>query len=169
MPLAPGRAPMTTRESLGRWWRRCGQAGYTLNELFVVIGLVGVLMAISTPFFLSFIRTSTLRAGAEEMTTVLHRARQLAIKDNTSMCVTNAGNRVRYFVGPCGGTVWTGPNTDAAGFIQLASNISMTTGQVTFTYIGTATAPASYTVTNPPDASSLTVNVTAAGRVSINP
>jgi prepilin-type N-terminal cleavage/methylation domain-containing protein len=146
-----------------------GVAGFSATELVVVVAVIGIIMAASAPTFFSYFRTAAVRAGAEEMSAVLNRARLLAIKDNTSMCVKNAGNRVRYFVGPCDGTVWTGPDTDAAGFIQLASNISMTTGQVTFTYIGTATAPASYTVTNPPDASSLTVNVTAAGRVSINP
>jgi prepilin-type N-terminal cleavage/methylation domain-containing protein len=157
------------REPFPRIRPALGVAGFSAIELVVVVAVIGIIMAASAPTFFSYFRTAAVRAGAEEMSAVLNRARLLAIKDNTSMCVTNAGNRVRYFVGPCDGTVWTGPDTDAAGFIQLASNISMTTGQVTFTYIGTATAPASYTVTNPPDASSLTVNVTAAGRVSINP
>jgi prepilin-type N-terminal cleavage/methylation domain-containing protein len=157
------------REPFPRIRPALGVAGFSAIELVVVVAVIGIIMAASAPTFFSYFRTAAVRAGAEEMSAVLNRARLLAIKDNTSMCVKNAGNRVRYFVGPCDGTVWTGPDTDAAGFIQLASNISMTTGQVTFTYIGTATAPASYTVTNPPDASSLTVNVTAAGRVSINP
>jgi prepilin-type N-terminal cleavage/methylation domain-containing protein len=146
-----------------------GVAGFSATELVVVVAVIGIIMAASAPTFFSYFRTAAVRSGAEEMSAVLNRARQLAIKDNTSMCVMNTGNRVQYFVGPCGVTVWTGPGTDAAGFIQLASNISMTTGQVTFTYIGTATAPASYTVTNPPDANTLTVNVTAAGRISIDP
>jgi Tfp pilus assembly protein FimT len=160
---------MTTRESLGRWWRRFGQAGFTVSELFVVIGLVGVLTAISTPFFLSFIRASTLRAGAEEMTTALHRARQLAIKDNRSMCVENSGGRVRYRVGTCTGTIWTGPGTDSNGFIQFANNIGVTSGQVTFTYIGTAPLGGSYTVSNPHDAKTLSVVVVPSGRISITP
>lgn len=157
------------REPFPRIRPALGVAGFSATELVVVVAVIGIIMAASAPTFSSYFRTAAVRAGAEEMSAVLNRARQLAIKDNTSMCVTNAGNRVRYFVGPCGGTVWTGPGTDAAGFIQLASDISMTTGQVMFTYIGTATAPASYTVTYPPAGNALTVNVTAAGRISINP
>jgi prepilin-type N-terminal cleavage/methylation domain-containing protein len=146
-----------------------GVAGFTAIELVVVVAVIGIIMAASAPTFFSYFRTAAVRAGAEEMSAVLNRARQLAIKDNTSMCVTNVGNRVQYHVGTCAGTVWTGPGTDSDGFMRLANDISMTTGEVTFTYIGTATPPGSYTVTNPPDGNSLTVNVTAAGRISINP
>jgi Tfp pilus assembly protein FimT len=140
-----------------------------VNELFVVIGLIGVIMAISTPFLLSFIRTSALRAGAEEMATVLNRARQLAIKDNRSICVTNNGSRVQYRIATCGGTIWTGPGTDSNGFVRLANNIDVTAGQVTFTYIGTAPLGGSYTVSSPHDASTLSVVVVPSGRIAITP
>ena len=153
-----------------------GVAGFSATELVVVVAVIGIIMAASAPTFFSYFRTAAVRAGAEEMSAVLNRARLLAIKDNSTVCVTNDGTAVRYLVrtapdcsmGP-ETFVWAGPGTDAAGFIRLASNISMTNSQVMFTYIGTATVPASYTVTNPPDASSLTVNVTAAGRISIDP
>jgi prepilin-type N-terminal cleavage/methylation domain-containing protein len=147
------------------------QAGFTVMELMVVIGLIGVIMAISFPFLLSYLRTSALRAGAEEMTTVLNRARQLAISDNTSMCVTNDGTRVQYRIGSCGGTIWTGPGTSGAGFIQLANDITVgPNGQnVVFTYLGTATTVGTYTVRNPRDGRTLSVVVTPSGRVSIAP
>jgi prepilin-type N-terminal cleavage/methylation domain-containing protein len=147
------------------------QGGFTVMELMVVIGLIGVIMAISSPFLLSYLRTSALRAGAEEMTTVLHRARQLAISDNTSMCVTNDGTRVQYRIGSCGGTIRTGPGTSGAGFIQLANDITVgPNGQnVVFTYLGTATTVGAYTVTNPRDGRTLRVVVSPSGRVSIAP
>ena len=138
-------------------------------ELFVVIGLIGVLTAISTPFLLSYVRTSALRAGAEELVTVLNRARHLAISNNRSVCVTNVGTRVQYRVG-CGPTVWAGTGTDGSGFIQLANNITVTGPQVMFTYIGTApTINGTYTVTNPQNGTTLGVVVAASGRVSITP
>jgi Tfp pilus assembly protein FimT len=144
--------------------------GYSAVELVVVVAVVGALMAASAPFFLSYLRTSTLRGGAEEMASVLNRARQIAIRDNTSMCVTNDGTRVRFRIATCAGTVWTGPGTDATGFVALANSITVASAQnVVFTYMGTATAPATYTVTNPRDGRTLTVAVTAAGRVSIAP
>jgi prepilin-type N-terminal cleavage/methylation domain-containing protein len=146
-----------------------GVGGFTVTELVVVVAVIGIIMAVSAPVLFSYLRTSALRAGAEEVATVLNRARQLAIKDNRSMCVTNDGSRVQYQIGTCGGTIWAGPGTDSGGFIQLANNISVTSGQVVFTYIGTATTGTSYTVTSPQDGSSLRVNVTAAGRISIDP
>jgi prepilin-type N-terminal cleavage/methylation domain-containing protein len=159
---------MTTGGSLWRVPRCRGQVGYTLLELVVTIGLIGVLMAIAAPFLFSVIAPSALRAGAEEMATVLNRARQLAIKENRSVCVTSAGNRVQYFVG-CGVAAWAGPGTDAAGFIQLANNIAVTNGQVTFSYIGTATLTGTYTVSNPQGGTPLNVVVAPSGRVSITP
>src|SRR5262245_45148334 len=155
-------------------WRRRGAGrfpdGYSAVELTVVLAVIGVLMTASAPFFLSYLRTSALRGGAEEMASVLNRARQIAIRDNTSMCVTNDGTRVRFRIATCAGTVWTGTGTDAAGFVSLANSITVASAQnVVFTYMGTATAPATYTVTNPRDGHTMTVAVTAAGRVSIGP
>ena len=141
-------------------------------ELFVVIGLIGVIMAISAPFLLSYVRTSAVRAGAEEMAAVLNRARQLAIKDNKSMCVTNAGSRVQYhrLACPPGGIVWTGEGTDSQGFMQLTNNIQVTSQQVVFTYIGTApTSNATYIITNPQGGTPLKVLVAPSGRISITP
>lgn len=148
---------------------RLGVGGFTATELMVVVAVIGVIMAASAPMFFSYLRTSALRAGAEEMATVLGRARQLAIKDNRSICVNNVGTRVQYQLDTCPGAVWTGPETDALGFIQLANNITVTSGQVLFSYIGTANAPATYTVKDPQDSHTLSVNVTAAGRISIGP
>ena len=154
-----------------RWRAGIGQhqGGYSAVELTVVVAVIGVLMAASAPFFLSFLRTSALRGGAEEMASVLNRARQIAIRDNTSMCVTSDGARVRFRVATCAGTVWTGPGTDATGFVSLANSITVSAQNVVFTYMGTASTPAIYTVTNPRDGRTMTVAVTAAGRVSIGP
>lgn len=166
-PLAATGGPMRTWRFSGRGSRCFDQAGFTVMELFVVIGLLGVLMAISTPFLLSYVRTSAVRAGAEELATVLNRARQLAIKDNKSMCVTSDAGRVKYFLG-CTATVWTGLGTDSLGFIQLTNGISVTGGPVTFTYIGTASTSGTYTVTGPQGAT-LRVVVAPSGRIAITP
>jgi len=145
------------------------QDGYSAVELTVVVAVISILMAASAPFFLSYLRTSALRAGAEEMVSVLNRARQIAIRDNTSMCVASDGIGVRLRIATCAGAVWTGPGTDATGFVTLANSITVGVQNVVFTYMGTATAPANYTVTNPRDGRTMTVAVTAAGRVSIGP
>jgi prepilin-type N-terminal cleavage/methylation domain-containing protein len=160
---------MGSRRSLCRL-PRLVQGGFTAIELIVVVGVIGIIMAASAPFFLSFLRTSTLRAGAEEMSGVLSRARQLAIRDNISMCVTRTGSQLQYRIGSCGGAIWTGPGTDGAGFIQLANNITVASGpDVVFTYIGTATTAGTYTVANPQDSRTLSVIVAPSGRVSLGP
>ena len=148
-----------------------GQAGFTAIELVMVVAVIGILMAVSMPLFISFFRTSALRAGAEEMATVLSQARQMAIKDNTSICVTNNGTTVQYRISTCAGAVWTGPGTDAAGVIRLANNITVSpdTTTVVFTYIGLANPAAVFTVTSPQDGRTLSVNVAASGRISVGP
>ena len=152
------------------------EAGFSLTELIVVVGVIGIIMGASAPFFLSFLRTSALRTGAEELVTVLHQARHLAIRENrsVSVCLTIDGTRVQYRIPTCADTtvVWAGASTDAAGFIRFVNNITVTGGNAVFTYIGTAPPLAgtvTYTVTNPQDNRTLSVIVSPSGRVSIGP
>jgi prepilin-type N-terminal cleavage/methylation domain-containing protein len=171
MLLASQGSDMTSTSASRK--RASAQAGFSATELVVVIAVVGILMAASAPFFISYLRTSALKAGAEQLASVLGQARQIAIRDNTSVCVmTNAG-AVRLRLGSCGGAVWTGPGTDAAGLIRLANQITVgpPAQVVTFTYIGTANVaiPVPYIVTNPQDGSTLTVSVAPSGRISIGP
>jgi len=83
--------------------------------------------------------------------------------------VADDPTRVRYRIGSCAGPIWTGPGTNASGFIRLGNDIQASGDNVVFTYIGTATTTGTYTVTNPRDGKTLTVVVTAAGRISIEP
>lgn len=145
--------------------------GYTLTELIVVLAVVALMMAVSVPFFLSYWQSSTLRAGAEELVTVLNGARQLAIRENQSVCVTRAGATVRYHLASCAAPAWTGPETASDGSIRLANDVQVAanTANVTFTYLGAAGAGGTYTVLNPANNQALCVVVAPSGRVSINP
>lgn len=145
--------------------------GFTLAELIVVVAIMGTLMALSLPFFLRYWQSATLKAGAEELATLLNVARQLAIKDNGSVCVVreSSGTRIRYEQASCGGTAWTGPGTDASGWIRLANSVevSAATASVVFTYLGAASPGGTYTVRNPANSATMSVIVAASGRVSI--
>jgi Tfp pilus assembly protein FimT len=139
-------------------------------ELVVVVAIIGIIMAVSTPVFLSYWRTSTLRAGAEELAAILNNARQLAIKENTSVCVRRQGSsKVRIHMQTCAGTVWTGLRTESNGDIRLANNVTVSadTADVVFTYLGAASTAGTYTVRNPVDGRTLSVIVASTGRVRI--
>jgi Tfp pilus assembly protein FimT len=140
-------------------------------ELVVVVAIIGIIMAVSTPVFLSYWRTSTLRAGAEELAAILNSARQLAIKENATVCVRRNGSRVRFHTPACGGAAWTGVGTDSNGDIRLANNVTVSadTADVIFTYLGAASTAGTYTVRNPVDGRTMSVIVASTGRVRIGP
>lgn len=147
-----------------------------MAELLVVCAIIAVILAVSAPLMLSYLRTAALRGGAEELVATLANARQLAIKENTIVCVTHNATAVQFHVGSCAAAPWAGPGTDAAGWISLANNIRVTNGpSLCFNYLGaspTAPAPCTpgvYTVWNPTDGRTLSVIVAPTGRVRIGP
>jgi Tfp pilus assembly protein FimT len=137
-------------------------------ELLVVIAIAGIIMAVGAPTLWSYWRTATLNAAAEELTVVLNRGRQLAINQNSTVCVTSNAGTVSFFVG-CGAVAWTRQlDTDAAGAIRLRSGVTITNAvTVTFNYLGAATTPGTFIVRNPVDARTLSVCVATTGRVRI--
>lgn len=155
--------------------RRIGPGGFSFVELMVAVAVIGIMTALAIPFMVSYWRAATLKAGAQELVTVLNGARQIAIKDNTSVCVEQSGTQVRYHSGSggCGSTtnLWIGPGTDANGWITLANSVQVTatTANVVFAYLGNATTAGAYTVRNPVDSQTLTVTVATSGRVTIGP
>jgi prepilin-type N-terminal cleavage/methylation domain-containing protein len=160
----------------GRWWRTGhGAEGFTLTELLVVVAIAGIIMAVSAPTLWTYFRTAAMRAGAEELMTALNSARQLAIRSNTTVCVTNDATRLQYRVGGCAGTIWTGPGTDAAGNVSLANNLlAGGTQNFCYSYLGAGTttpAPCvnigTFSVTNPAGGPTMSVAVTATGRARI--
>ncbi len=151
--------------------RRCG--GFTLTELMVTVAVIGVVALAGVPYFLTYLQASKLRGGAEELATVLNQARQLAIRNNTFVCVQRQSgtNRVRFLLGNsgCTGTTFTGVGTRSNGDIDLADNVevSATTANVVFNYLGAATSPGTFTVRNPTNNRTLSVIVASSGRVTI--
>lgn len=137
----------------------------------MTVAVIGILTAIAVPYFLSYWRAATLRAGAEELAAVLNDARQLAISQNRSVCVSNDGTRVRFHLDSCTNPAVTRPGTDAQGWITLTNGQRVTggTANVTFNYLGAATTAATYTVQNPNGNSTLCVVVAASGRVRVGP
>lgn len=147
--------------------------GFNLAELLVLVAVIGIITAVSAPAFVSYLRSATLKAGAQELATVLNRARSVAISKNTTVCVKQGSSRVQFVTGGsgCSGTVWTGPGTDASGYFTLQNSITVTsaTANVVFNYLGAATTSGTYTVQNPINNSTMSVTVALSGRVTIGP
>ena len=144
--------------------RQPSERGFTVAELIAIVAVVGVLFALGIPTFVSAWRASAVRAGAEEVATLLNGARQLALNRNEPVCVTLGAGTVQYRPGTCVAT----PVTQ----VRLASNVIVTVPanqNVVFSYLGAAAPATIYTVTNPQDGRTLSVNVSGSGRVSIGP
>jgi Tfp pilus assembly protein FimT len=136
----------------------------------VVTAVIGITAALTLPLLVSYWHASTLTAGAQELQAVLNNARQMAIRQNTSVCIERSSNRVRYLIGSCGGAQWTGPGTDTNGWISLSNGVEVTnsSANVMFSYLGAANPGGTYTVRNPMNtAQTATVTVAASGRVTI--
>jgi Tfp pilus assembly protein FimT len=149
---------------------RIDARGIGLAELLVTLAVLGVTAAVAMPSLITYWRSATLSAGAQELQAVLNSARQLAIRQNTSVCVERTGAHVRFRVGGCGGAAWTGGGTDGNGWMRLANGVEITnsTANVVFSFLGAANPAGTYTVRNPIDAAqTLTVTVAASGRVTI--
>lgn len=153
-----------------RIWRRLWAApdGFTVAELVVVCGIIGILSAISAPYFLSYLQAARVKAAAEEVAAYLNQARQLAISSNENVCVLVSSTAMRYLRATCAGAVWTGAGTDASGNIRVPEGISLTTSaNPVFTYLGNATPDATYTLQDTQSGKQLQVTVAASGRVRI--
>jgi Tfp pilus assembly protein FimT len=148
----------------------------------VTVAIIAVLAGVSVPVFHTHLGSSSLRAGAEELITLVNLARSLAIKDNARVCVARdpSSNRVRLLIGsssPCTTSTKTyglhghgfDSRIDASGWITLENGVAVTAGtaDVVFTPLGFATPGGTYTISK--NGHSLNVVVAPSGRVSVAP
>ena len=68
------------------------QAGFTLVEIVVVIGIVGVLMAVALPSYQTWIRNTKIRTTAESIQNALQLARAEAVKRNRNVDLVLTNN-----------------------------------------------------------------------------
>lgn len=146
--------------------------GFSMLELLVIVAVTGLLAALGYPSVATYLQAASLRAGAQELATVINGARQLAITRNTNVCVVLSGNNALYRIGavnPCAGTAYVGTGTQSDGSMALSNQIQITaaSANVVFSPLGAAAPAGTYTVHNPTSGADLSVVVTASGRVTI--
>ena len=72
--------------------------GFTAAELLVVIAVIGVLFTMSIPFFLSAYQAAAARADVQQVMSLFNQARELAIKQTDSVCVSLPNNQQMTFL-----------------------------------------------------------------------
>ena len=144
------------------------EAGFSLTELIVFIAVVGVLFVMTVPFFISYYQAAAARADVQQVMTLFHQARELAIRQNNTVCVTLPNNgQMVILQGSCAGVAWTGAGTDVAGNINLPQGFTISPlNNVTFNYLGAAGAATTYTMTNSTTGALTTISIALTGRVT---
>ena len=164
-----GGPAIVTRNRADRVGRSDRAAGFTLAELVMVIAVIGILAVMAVPSFLSYYHAAGLKSGAQQVVTLMNQARELAIKENGSVCVTlPSATQMSYRLGSCAGSAWVGAGTDATGGINLPTGITAAaSANPIFNYVGSALPAATYTLTYTQTGATLTASVAASGRVKI--
>jgi len=79
--------------------RSAGIRGFTLIEMLVVVGIIGLTSAVVLPNLVGYVRASHIRAAQDGVSGALQRARNLGIMKNTQMGVVFAiQNNTTYWV-----------------------------------------------------------------------
>ncbi len=144
------------------------EAGFSLSELVMFIAVVGVLFVMTVPFFLSYYQAAAARADVQQVMTLFNQARELAIRQNNTVCVTLPNNAQMVILqGSCAGVAWTGAGTDVAGNINLPQGFTIAPlNNATFNYLGAAGAATTYTMTNSTTGALTTISIALTGRVT---
>jgi prepilin-type N-terminal cleavage/methylation domain-containing protein len=66
---------------------RASSAGFTIVELIIVVGIIGILLAVAVPNIRGYLRTATIRAAAAQLAGEVQTARQKAIGKNVNLGV----------------------------------------------------------------------------------
>ncbi len=117
-----------------------GERGFTLTELMVTVGIVGVLSALAAPSIMSMIATQRVRTATFDFYAALTYARSEAIKRNSVVTITpRSGGFANGYDMNAGGVVLRSQLGIPAVTIDATSGIALA-----FDGYGRLTSPARY-------------------------
>jgi prepilin-type N-terminal cleavage/methylation domain-containing protein len=139
------------------------QKGFTLIELIVVMGIMGILATIAVPTFQNYIRNQNLKTAARGITSDFFATRESALTQNVMYCITftQAGNSYTIASGTATGAPYVVQQTKL--MTSYAPYIKVDADQVVFFQTrGTVSCPSTpcLTISNTNNLSvaSITVN-----------
>src|SRR4026209_2306814 len=105
---------------------RYRQRGFTLIEMTVTLTVLGLLVAMAIPAYLSYRQSAVLKSGAQQIVTMINVARELALGADDSVCANLRPPTTRSSArGGCSGSVWIGAGTDPAGNVPLPEGVTV--------------------------------------------
>ena len=93
------------------WGKMKNSKGFTLIEVLIVIGVIGILSAIAIPTISSWLPNYRLKAAARDVYSTMQKARMLAVKmnNNTAVVFDPGNNKYElcddWVAGVCAGSV----------------------------------------------------------------
>lgn len=134
--------------------------GFSLVELVVTVGIIGILLALAAPGFATYLRNAKLRSAAESFMSSVQLARSEAIRMNAPVeflltTTDPIAANVAAAAASAGGTNWMIRTADRATFIEGKFGVEGSgrgNGQTTPIRINDTTAPANADPDAPPAA-----------------
>ena len=125
--LLATRLPCFDTSFLGcRGRRSSSQAGYSLIELVITVGMILVVTTWAMPSFLNYLRSARVQAGARAVSAYLNEGRQLAIKTNAPVCVAHTTSTLQFRSTNCAGRRSSSTGlAGASSSVRLPENISL--------------------------------------------